>query len=174
MLDKRWSDEIELERRRKIGLSKLVHGFAVAAKGTPEHRTFRVWCTMRQRCLDPNSKSYARYGGRGIKVCPEWGDFLMFLADMGLAPAGKQIDRIDNDGDYEPRNCRWATRQEQARNRRTSHILSINGQDRTLAEWADISGVASSTIRARIRYGMKGEALISPTDGRSLDRQLIN
>jgi hypothetical protein len=75
---------------------------------------------MRQRCLYPRSKKYPRYGGRGITICERWSLFANFLADMGERPAGKTLDRVDNDGNYEPGNCRWATSAEQASNCDTS------------------------------------------------------
>lgn len=82
--------------------------------------TYQVWTSMRNRCRNPKCQRYDRYGGRGIKVCERWESFENFLADMGERPNDLQLDRRDNDGNYEPSNCRWATRGEQARNRSNS------------------------------------------------------
>lgn len=79
--------------------------------------THSIWMGMWQRCTNPNNKKFYRYGARGISVCDRWKAFANFLADMGERPKGKSIDRINNDGNYEPGNCRWATALEQARNK---------------------------------------------------------
>ncbi len=94
-----------------------VHGHSSRSQLTP---TYRSWHAMRQRCRDPQVRNYRYYGGRGIAVCERWSNsFQNFLADMGERPMGSSIDRINNDGNYEPSNCRWATASEQNRNRRT-------------------------------------------------------
>jgi hypothetical protein len=99
---------------------------------------YRVWQQMKQRCGNPRCRAYSRYGGRGIKVCDAWkNSFEAFISDMGLRPSdGHTIDRIDVNGDYEPSNCRWATRQEQMHNIRTNREVEFRGVKKCIGAWA--------------------------------------
>ncbi len=107
-----------IETNRPPQGSRLTHGMAES----PEYSS---WCAMKKRCLNPNSIRFERWGGRGIRICPQWvNSFETFYADMGPRPTvTHSIDRIDNDGNYEPGNCRWATRKEQRKNRRNPKLL---------------------------------------------------
>lgn len=127
---------------------------------TPE---YSAWSSLKNRCRSPQSKYYDRYGGRGIHICDRWAEsFADFLADMGPRPSPEHsIDRIDNDGNYEPDNCRWATRKEQTRNRRSNRLLLAFGQSLTIAEWAERNGVRPPAIRQRLRIGWSNEDAVS-------------
>jgi hypothetical protein len=132
---------------------------------------------MLARCLTPSDKYYPRYGGRGITVCPEWREFLNFYHDMGPRPSkGHSIDRIDNNGPYEPGNCRWATWTEQERNRRNNRLLTINGETLPVSAWAEKTGVPAGKIYLRLRYGIPPEKAIQAqslrTPARSTNRLL--
>lgn len=123
---------------------------------------YQSWLSMRHRCLNEKHDAYPRYGGRGIKVCERWDSFENFLADMGERPDGTSIDRVNNDGDYEPGNCRWATTQEQFANRRNTRLITYQGVTQTLAELARSVGVARATLHRRIfRSGLSVEEALA-------------
>lgn len=114
---------------------------------------YGVWCRMIDRCYNPNIPSFSNYGGRGIIVCERWRhDFAAFLADVGPRPSpAHSIDRIDNDGNYEPGNVRWATKHQQMRNTRFNVVIEWRGEKRCLFEWAVILGINAYTLHARLR-----------------------
>lgn len=129
---------------------------------TPE---YDVWHVMKCRCLLPNYPGFKSYGARGVTVCKRWLDsFENFIADMGPRPSNKHsIDRIDSNGNYEPSNCRWATRSEQQRNRRDNHRLTFNGETLCLVEWAERYGLQALTLYYRIKKGWPvSEAITTP------------
>lgn len=114
--------------------------------GMTKTLTHRIWCSMRERCQQPSNKSYADYGGRGIKVCDRWASFDAFLADMGPAPEKRSIERLDVNGDYEPTNCCWIPMAQQARNRRSNRHVILNGERMLSCDAAKTLGVSTSTI----------------------------
>lgn len=124
--------------------------------------TYKVWSEMKRRCLNGNNDRFSDYGGRGIKVCNSWiNSFESFIEDMGFRPSSDhQIDRINNDGNYEKSNCRWATRKQNARNKRSNKIITIDGVSKCISEWAEVSGVKAPTISARIIRGWKPERAV--------------
>lgn len=131
-----------------LAINKATHGLTRVGQ---HHPLYTVWCQMRARCQDPDNPAYHRYGGRGITVCERWERFDLFLSDMGDKPApGLTIDRMDNDGPYSPDNCRWATRTEQARNRRSTVLVEFDGQSLTLSEWSKQLGIDRALLHARI------------------------
>lgn len=115
-----------------------------------ESTEYNTWEGMKARCLNPDSEAYADYGGRGIAVCARWLSFENFLADMGKRPNGRSLDRIDNNGNYEPGNCRWATRREQANNKRSNHLVSINGRSMSLMSSCRELGLSYIVTRRRL------------------------
>lgn len=125
---------------------------------------YSSWSGMKDRCLNPDCKNYPKYGGRGITVCERWiNSYEDFLADMGRRPTPKHsIDRYpNNDGNYEPTNCRWATVKEQANNRSSNHLLKHEGQTHSISTWAEIKGIGKTTIRERLRRGWAVHAALT-------------
>lgn len=117
-------------------------------------RTYRSWSSMKQRCYNPKTTGYEYYGGRGVTVCAKWrGSFEAFLDDMGERPIGKTLDRINNDGPYEPGNCRWADKDTQSRNQSRSHYLTLNGETMVLEDWAERLGLWPRSLRGRLKRG---------------------
>lgn len=122
---------------------------------------YNIWVGLFYRCYDTKSTSYKNYGGRGIKVCKRWHNYLNFLADMGERPVGKSLDRTNNDKGYNPKNCRWATRKEQQRNKRDTVRLIIEGKEYVAADLADIAGKKVDTIIKRARRGLPYKEVIA-------------
>lgn len=145
--------EKNIERSRK---RLTIHGGC----GT---RLYRIWFDMRQRCSSDKSINWHLYGGRGIKVCDEWENNFVAFRDWALANGyddSLQLDRIDNDGNYEPNNCKWSTRSEQGNNRRTCVYVTIDGETKTVVEWCRIYGVRPGTAFSRIERGWNPEVAV--------------
>lgn len=113
--------------------------------------TLQTWRAMLRRCQNENAVGYANYGGRGITVCARWQRFDLFLADMGPRPNGTSIDRIDNNGHYEPGNCRWATDTQQARNKRSNVLYEYEGEPLCVVEIAERSSTRPALLKSRLR-----------------------
>lgn len=130
--------------------------------GRSQTGEYKSWCLIKDRCYNQNSPSYVDYGQRGIAVCSRWAEsFEAFCEDMGPRPTARHsIDRIDNDGDYEPGNCRWATYKQQARNTRRTRFISVEGEVGKLAELAEAKGIAYGTLAQRARRGSFGVAFV--------------
>lgn len=124
-------------------------------------RVYGIWSGIKARCLNPNVKQYPDYGGRGITICERWMTFDNFLSDMGDPPDGMSIERLNNDDGYHPGNCKWASRVEQGRNKRGNRIIEVNGVSKTLAEWADISGLSVGALWLRLAKGWGAEQAVT-------------
>lgn len=133
-----------------------------------EQRLYWVWAAMVQRCHNPRNKGYRNYGAKGVRVCERWRDSSAFMADMGVPPAGLTLERIDSKGNYEPTNCRWATRKEQSSNRPDfCRYYVIDGERITLKEAVARYGHPSISYRAVVKRIERGwiihDALSQPT-----------
>jgi hypothetical protein len=143
---------------REIGMKRITHGMSKSLE-------YRCWQAMLSRCLNPKNIGFHNYGGAGVRVCDRWRhSFENFLADMGEAPfAGASIDRKDNKGNYDPGNCRWATRQQQNNNKTSNRMIDIEGKTQSLAEWSRELGVNPYSVSTRIQRGWDDvDALLKP------------
>jgi len=137
-------------RRDVTRARSITHGHRVGRKTT---RTRKAYEHAKGRCFNPNDEKYPHYGARGITMCQEWAeDFSQFLKDMGECPPGMSIDRVDVNGHYEPRNCRWATTRQQARTRTDNVLVEHAGRKMVLKDFADLMGVGYKALHARVKY----------------------
>lgn len=137
-----------------IQLSVRKHGM----RRTPEYYS---WASMKNRCLCETSESYPDWGGRGVKIHKPWiNSFEQFFADMGPRPKGTTLDRIDNNGDYAPGNCRWATPKQQSNNQRSTRNFTVDGLRKTVTEWAFYLGVTRDTVNSRLKKGQTMESIV--------------
>lgn len=138
------------------------------AYGMNESKEYATWEAIKQRCYNKNHDAYKHYGGRGIKMCDRWYEsFCNFFDDMGKRPFPKAtIDRIDNDGNYEPSNCRWASQLEQGQNTSKVRLVTYNGETMSLRAWARKLGISHRTLSERIRKGWSEDRVFSPKQHR--------
>ena len=133
-------------RRRAVAASVLSN----TRHGMTDTRVWRIWKGILERCRSPSSPNYYNYGGRGIKVCERWLTFENFYFDMGDPPPKMQIDRIDTNGDYTLKNCRWTTARQNANNRRNCRYLTLGDKTMTVTEWSRELGMTPQGIHRRI------------------------
>lgn len=133
------------------------------SKDPAYRKTYKSWNNMNSRCYRKNDENYPNYGARGIIVCDRWrDDYDAFVEDMGIAPKGMTLDRIDVDDNYTPGNCRWATVKEQANNTRRNLRVTHEGETLTLAQWAERLNISETRLRSRLRIGWSFERAIAP------------
>ena len=156
-----------LEHRRKIAIANTTHGHSQVPKPNGKKGsspTYQSWKDMIQRCTNPARWSWRYYGGRGIRVCARWLSFESFLQDMGEKPTGLTLERSNNDGNYCPENCRWATRKEQSQNCRHTRIMTVAGVTGNMRELCAHFGISNVSVYKRLKKGWPIESafLIAP------------
>lgn len=139
--------------------------------GMTKTRTFKSWDMMLQRCNNPNSRDYPRYGGAGIRVCDRWKVFSNFLEDMGERPEGTTLDRWPNKtGSYKPGNCRWATQEQQATNKVCTRYIDYKGEQKLLRDVSIEVGIPYDLLLRRVNRGLMGDALFAPSRSKKTSR----
>ena len=137
--------------------------------------TYFSWVAMKQRCTNPNHDAFCHYGGRGIKVCERWiNSYVNFLNDLGPKPKGFTLGRIDNNGDYDPSNCRWESKEQQFSNTRNNRWIEHDGVKMTSAQWARKIGISPSALCARLRHGWTIAQALSIPKSTSYTIQRLN
>lgn len=138
-------------RAEYVSASRIKHGALAGYKTTSEYHS---WASAKARCFNASHAYYPRYGGRGISMCEEWrNDFAVFLQDMGVKPNGTSLDRIDNNGNYEPDNCRWATQSQQCRNKVNNRLFNFKGKSLCVVVIAERLGIPYKRLAWRLRAG---------------------
>lgn len=178
---KRWMCHCDCGKNIIVWAGNLISGHTQScgcqhleklANGNPKHnirhtRVYSIWCGIIARCENPNSEYYDKYGGRGIKMCEEWRNNPLSFYEWSMSHGYDDklsIDRMDNDGNYEPSNCRWSNRTEQANNTSRNHYITYNGNTMTIAQWARETGIANGAIADRLSRGWDVSlALTTPT-----------
>lgn len=130
--------------RKEVSSTRMAKHGAATRQG--KSREYKIWSGMNSRCATPSATGFDRYGGDGVAVCDRWKSFENFYADMGPAPSGYSIDRIDSSKGYEPGNCRWASRQTQNENRKSVRWIEFDGKRMNIAQWARHLGVSKATL----------------------------
>lgn len=144
-------------QKEKVSNTRKTHGKS-------ESRLYGVWESMKQRCNNPNNPNYNRYGGRGIKIYSNWNNSFESFSNWAYANDyhdNLTIDRVDNNGNYEPENCRWVDCRAQSRNRNSNRLLKFQGKELCVAEWSDLTGINSNTILNRLSRGWSVEETLS-------------
>lgn len=141
-------------------LNKEINRARVYTHGLSKTGVYKVWCSMIQRCINPNNKQFCDYGGRGITISESWRTFENFLADMGQPQKGQSIERIDNNSGYSRENCKWVTRTEQQRNRRTNLLLTIEGVTMCATDWAEKFSMTPDMVFSRLHLGWSAEEAV--------------
>lgn len=152
------NSELQRAKARAHCLSMSKHSMSYTS-------TYKSWSGAKARCNNKSNKDFPRYGGRGIKFCKRWNKFENFLSDMGEKPARHSLDRIDNDGDYKPSNCRWATSRTQSRNKRSNRIITAFGISQPIQAWAEKFCLNKVTLLDRINRGWPVEIALQAPGG---------